>query len=150
MDFALIIGLAKWFLLRQIEKFAEKIDWNKVADDFVDRIGKMIPQSVFGDLEKANVKAYMEDFGKRYESRAIASLYGTGQFLTAFEACFGDTDSAKLSACQEAYLVSLKPAKVEPKKPEDDKSGGFFRSKKEELTEKKPDKKEGKKGSKTA
>lgn len=126
MDFGLIIGMAKWFLLRQIEKYVEKIDWNKVAADFVDRISKMMPSTVWGEVERANTKEFITAFGKSYEARGIAGMYGSGQFIAAFEGCFGDTDAAKLSASQAAYLASVKPSPMEEvatEKPKEDKTG---------------------------
>ena len=123
MDFGLIIGLAKWFLLRQIEKYVEKIDWNKVAGDFVDRIGKMIPKTVWGDVERMNTMSFITDFGKSYDARGIDAMYGSGQFMAAFEGCFGDTDAAKLTASQAAYLASVKPKPVTADKPKEEIAG---------------------------
>ena len=129
MDFKIIIGLAKWFLIRQIEKYTDDIDWAKVAQDFVDRVAKMIPKSVFGDVEQLNTRKFMVSFGKNYDARGIASMYGQQGFATAFEACFGDTDAAKLSECQDAFLASLKPPEKKPEKVAEKKE------------DKKPDKK---------
>jgi len=139
MDYSLVTGLAKWFILRQVGKFVEKIDWSKVADDFIDRISDLLPKEVFGSVERVNTRDFVLGFGKKYESMGLAAMYGQGQFIAAFGACFGDTAAAKLSASQESYLASLKPVEAKPVEvaeakpvevaevePEKEEKGGFL------------------------
>jgi len=72
----LIIKLISWFVLKQLEKFLDKIDWQKVADDFIEILKKLFPARLSGDLMQLQCKQHILGLGQRFKERNVFDHFG--------------------------------------------------------------------------
>lgn len=82
-----LIGIAVSFAMRQIQKFAEQTDWNKVKVDLAERVKKLIPGE-FLDEEGMAVSnralEIVEKFLKSDTDERIAKMLVEGKSAEAF------------------------------------------------------------------
>ena len=99
----IIISLLIQFVLRQLEKWLETIDWQKVAEDFIERLRRLLPRRAFTPGTQQVCRDYVRDLARRFEEKNVMAHYGKSSWDGAVKDWIGH-------GSQEVYREAIQLA----------------------------------------